>query len=130
MYWAVRDVSDGGLKLFTSDRPVIMTNGIGYDWSNLVMPISPTKAFMACNSPERMNDLKTMGTMEFISRCNAKVLRYAQKYAWNTNDDQTNVAKRHLSAEAEVSRQFFDAPRLRVLESIKNGLTRQQHEKS
>jgi len=70
MFWSVRDVSDGGLTLFTSDRPVVMTNGLGYDWSNLVMPISPTKAFMACNTVATMNELKSMKTMEFISLCN------------------------------------------------------------
>lgn len=113
MYWAVRDVSDSGLKLFTSDRPVVMTNGLAYDWSNLVMPISPTKAFMACNHAQRMNDLKAMRSTEFVSLCNTKVLRYAQKYAWNTTDDQINSANRHLSAEAEVSRMFFDAPPIR-----------------
>ena len=114
MYWSVRDVSDGGLTLFTSDRPVVMTNGLGYDWSNLVMPISPTKAFMACNTVALMNELKSMKTMEFISLCNMKVLRYAQKYAWNTNDDQINVARRHLSSDSETSRTFFDPPPLPI----------------
>jgi len=61
MYWAVRDVSD---KLFTSDRPVVTTNGLAYDWSNLVMPISPSKAFLVCNTVETMNQLKSMKTME------------------------------------------------------------------
>jgi hypothetical protein len=56
MFWSVRDVSDGGLTLFTSDRPVVMTNGLGYDWSNLVMPISPIIAFIAANSRERRDE--------------------------------------------------------------------------
>ncbi|UPK15813.1 DUF4238 domain-containing protein (plasmid) [Bradyrhizobium sp. 155] len=106
MYWSVRDVSDGGLKLFTSDRPVVMTNGLGYNWSNLVMPISPTKAFMATNTVEIMQQLKGMSTMEFIKLSNEKVLKYAQKFAWNTNADQINVARRYLSLDAEVSRTF------------------------
>jgi hypothetical protein len=110
MMWAVRDVSDGGLTLFTGDRPVVMTNGLGYDWSNLVMPICPTKAFMATNTKSTMDALRAMPTMQFTTECNAKILRYAQKYAWNVNDDQINVARRHLSAESDVSRTFFDAP--------------------
>ena len=75
MLWSVRDVSDGGLKLFTSDRPVVMTNGLGYDWSNLVMPISPTKAFIATNSRERHQEIHAMRTTEFTIKCNEKVLR-------------------------------------------------------
>jgi hypothetical protein len=119
MLWSVRDVSDGGLTLFTSDRPVVMTNGLGYDWSNLVIPISPTKAFIATNSRERHDEILAIRTTEFTSRCNEKVLRYAQKYAWNTDDQQINVARRHLSAESDVSRMFFDAPPLRTLQSMK-----------
>jgi hypothetical protein len=119
MFWSVRDVSDGGLKLFTSDRPVVMTNGLGYDWSNLVMPISPTKAFIATNSRERYREMHAMRTTEFTSKCNEKILRYAQKFAWNTDDLQINAARRNLSAESDVSRMFFDAPPLRTLQSMK-----------
>jgi hypothetical protein len=33
-----------------------------------------------------------------------------QKYAWAINNEQINVANRHLSLEADVSRTFFDGP--------------------
>jgi hypothetical protein len=110
MIWSVRDVAGAGLTLFTSERPVVMTNGLGYDWSNLVMPISPTKVFMATNTKKVMDDLKAMPVMQFVIGCNTKVLRYAQRYAWSINDDQINVARRHLSLESAVSRMFFEAP--------------------
>ena len=70
-----------------------------------------------------MNGLHAMKTIEFVSLSNSKVLRYAQKYAWNTNDDQINVARRNLSADADVSRTFFDAPPLRFLDSMKETKT-------
>jgi hypothetical protein len=110
MLWNVRDVSGNGLTLFTSDRPVVMTNGVGYDWSNIAVPISPTKAFVATNNREVMNTLITMPAMQFIIESNRRVLRYAQKYAWAVNNEQVNVANRHLSQESEVSRTFFDGP--------------------
>jgi Protein of unknown function (DUF4238) len=110
MLWKVRDVSGNGLTLFTSDRPVVMTNGVGYDWSNIVVPLSPTKAFVATNTTEVMNTIMTMPGVQFIIESNRRVLRYAQKYAWAVDNEQLNVAGRHLSLESEVSRTFFDGP--------------------
>jgi hypothetical protein len=110
MVWAVRNVAGTGLTLFTSDRPVVMTNGLGYDWSNLVMPLTPTQAFMATNTRETMEQLRAIPPTKFIIDCNTKVLRYAQKYAWAINNEQINVAQRHLSLESHVSKTFFDGP--------------------
>jgi hypothetical protein len=113
MIWAVRDLSGCGLTLFTSDRPVVMTNGLAHSWANIVVPLGPFKAFVATNSHETLRQIKEMPRIDFIRTCNEKVLRYAQKYAWNRDDNQINAAKRHLSIESEVSRTFFDAPPLR-----------------
>jgi hypothetical protein len=110
MFWNVRDISGNGLTLFTSDRPVVMTNGVGYDWSNVAVPISPIKAFVATNTRETMQAIMAMPPMQFIIESNRRVLRYAQKYAWAVNNEQINIANRHLALEAEVSRMFFEGP--------------------
>lgn len=110
MRWSVRDIGGTGLTLFTSDRPIIMTNGLIYDHAHLVMPVSPTKAFVACNTVEQEKLLLGMSNMDFIRASNEQVLKYAQQYAWNTDDQMVNIANRYLGVEAEVSRGFFDAP--------------------
>jgi hypothetical protein len=109
MRWSVRDVIDGGLKLFTSDRPILMTNGVAHDTSELVVPISPTKAFIACNSPIVEHTLQRMDSLTFVRACNVRVLKFAQKYAWNINDDLINAANRYLSLEAKDDQKFWEA---------------------
>jgi hypothetical protein len=113
MRWSVRDVADAGLKLFTSDRPIFMTNGLAYETSELVMPISPTKAFIACNSEIVEHSLHRMGSLSFARACNERVLKFAKKYAWNITDDLINTANKYLSAETEIAEQFWNAPSAR-----------------
>lgn len=110
MRWTIRDVSDSGIRLFSSDRPVIMTNGLSGPDAHLVMPISPKKAFVACNTKEIGERLHEARASEFAAECNRKVLRYAQKYAWNNDDSQINRVKEHLGADADVYEAFFTAP--------------------
>ena len=50
MQWHTADVSMVGRPLFTSDRPVIYSNGLAYANSHLVLPVSPTRLFVATNS--------------------------------------------------------------------------------
>jgi uncharacterized protein DUF4238 len=78
MRWAVRDVTDSGLKLFTSDWPVLMTNGLVGEKAHLVMPINPFKAFIASNSKEMEKELLGYTSTVFAKGCNRNILRYAQ----------------------------------------------------
>jgi hypothetical protein len=121
MRWSVRDVSDSGLKLFTSDRPVLMTNGLVGERAHLVMPISPSKAFVACNSEAMEREVLGYTSTIFAKGCNRNILRYAQKYAWNTDDQFINRANEHLAIDAAVGEAFFlDEPK-RALEEVRKG---------
>jgi hypothetical protein len=120
MRWFVRDVSSCGLTLFTSDRPILMTNGLAGDKAHLVMPISPTKAFVACNTEDTEQYLRNAAAMDFARGTNRNILRYAQKYAWHTNDDLIHRANEHLSVEADISEEFFRAQPRRALAKLKD----------
>lgn len=119
MRWAVRDISDSGVKLFTSDRPVLMTNGLVGDRAHLVIPLCPTKAFIACNSEQMESELLGYSSMVFAKGCNRNILRYAQKYAWNVDDQFINRANEHLAVEAEAGEVFFLAQPNRAREALK-----------
>jgi Protein of unknown function (DUF4238) len=119
MRWVVRDVSDSGLKLFTSDRPVLMTNGLTGEKAHLVMPISPTRAFIASNNETMERELLGHTSTEFAKGCNRNILRFAQKYAWNTDDQFINRANEHLSVDAAAGEEFFLAEPRRALEEVR-----------
>jgi hypothetical protein len=46
--------------LLTSDRPIVMTNGLAHATSHIVMPISPRRIFVAANNRETVKDLHDM----------------------------------------------------------------------
>lgn len=121
MRWSVRDVSDSGVKLFTSDRPILMTNGLIGAKAHLVMPINPYKVFVACNTKEIEDELFAIGSTDFAKGCNRNILRYAQKYAWNVDDQFINRANEHLAIDAVAGEAFFlaqpDRARKELIES-------------
>jgi hypothetical protein len=104
------DVPPVGRPLFTSDRPIIMTNGLAHTHSHLVMPISPTRLFLATNNEEEEQKLRAIPRRELVKLCNRNVIRRAQRYAWNTRDSELAFVRKHLSAEAELDRSCFSAP--------------------
>ena len=50
MQWAVIHFDEAHHLLLTSDRPIVMTNGLAHATSHIVMPISPRRIFVADNN--------------------------------------------------------------------------------
>jgi len=117
MRWTVKDISDSGMTFFTSDRPIVMTNGLAGEEGHLVMPISPQRAFIACSSEAKEQQLhRGFSSLEFARATNRSILRYAQRFAWHTDDTYINRAKEHLAIESHVSELFFAGAPRRALE--------------
>jgi len=116
MRWTVKDISDSGMTFFTSDRQILMTNGLAGEDGHLIMPISPVRAFIACSSEAKEQQLhRGFSSPEFARATNRNILRYAQKFAWHTDDTYINRAKEHLAVESHVSELFFAAAPRRAL---------------
>jgi hypothetical protein len=60
MQWAVIHFDETHHMLLTSDRPIVMTNGLAHATSHIVMPISPRRIFVAANNRETVKDLHDM----------------------------------------------------------------------
>ncbi|HVQ67949.1 MAG TPA: DUF4238 domain-containing protein [Bradyrhizobium sp.] len=110
MHWFTLDTTLARRPLFTSDRPIIMTNGLGYPASHLVMPISPARLFAATNTVEEENKLRSIPQRELAKMANRHVVRRAQKYVWNCDDQELDFVRKHMSAEAQIDREFFLRP--------------------
>lgn len=120
MRWSIRDVSDSGISLFTSDRPIIMTNGLNGPDAHLALPISPHKVFLACKNKDQEQKLLAARSSDFASECNKRVLRFAMKYAWNTDDTMINRANEHLGKDTDIGEEFWQAPINRALSSVED----------
>jgi hypothetical protein len=116
MEWRTIDVSGAGRPLFTSDRPIIHTNGMAYPDSYLMMPINPTRLFIATNHPMTARQFTETPPHKLVKGCNRHVIRRAQKYAWNIDETEVEFVRKHLSAEAAMDHKMWGTAYERALQ--------------
>jgi Protein of unknown function (DUF4238) len=97
MIWGVIKIDRSRYPLITSDRPIIMSNGLGRPDAHIVMPISPDQAFVAVKNEETRvqieNDAKKG---RFVERVNDLVVRQARKYVYGSDDRQRRFVENRL----------------------------------
>lgn len=81
----------------TSDRPVVMTNGLDKPESQLLIPISPRHIFVATNNVETENYIRKVWTdKQLIPQVNERVANQSRKYVWGVSDAQLSFVSRRL----------------------------------
>jgi hypothetical protein len=104
MLWAVIRFDEAHHLLLTSDRPIVMTNGLGHADSHLVMPISPRRIFIAANNQEtvtKLHDLAEAGGM--AQRLNNRMARQARRYVYGVDDSMLHFMEPRLGQKARWS---------------------------
>jgi Protein of unknown function (DUF4238) len=83
--------------LLTSDRPVVMTNGLDTDNAQLILPISPKHVFVATNNLNTENYIRSiMQRKQMIQQINERVTRQSHKYVFGLSDAQLLFVSRRL----------------------------------
>jgi hypothetical protein len=85
MAWHTADFSDSNSRLLTSDRPIIMTNGLSSEHAHVALPISPTHLFIAVR---RVKTLEQFKSLDLVQITNNKVAEQAIKYVYGINASQ------------------------------------------
>ncbi|WP_461325144.1 DUF4238 domain-containing protein [Bradyrhizobium diazoefficiens] len=111
MIGGTMDLSQTPYRLVTSDRPVVMTDGLGYTTSHLALPLSPTMLFVATNTQEMMNELQAIGSHDLVRNCNRWTVRHAVKYVWAQDHSHDELIEREMSADAKDEPSPFTGPR-------------------
>jgi hypothetical protein len=97
MSWFVLLADHARYPLLTSDRPIIMSNGLGQPQSYLMLPISPRRVFAAVNRREVIDQIQHDLTPDkFVESINGRVVRQARKHAYGTNDAQLRFVSNRL----------------------------------
>jgi hypothetical protein len=122
MEWWTIDVTSVGRKLFTSDRPVILEHGLAHPHSYLLLPISPTRIFLATNTREQANNLRAIPPRQLVKSVNKHIIRRAQRYGWGTDKSELSFVKKHLSQEAHLDMDFFRTVRRRLASGDETGI--------
>lgn len=102
MRWSLVTLKIPGRELLTSDRPIIMTNGIDHLEGHIVLPISPTQLFVAVNTIKMEDQLRTRDPRELMSRINDRVTSQAQKFVYSTDERQLRFVENRLGRSREL----------------------------
>jgi len=97
MLWGVATLNDLRPRFLTSDRPVVLTNGIGFEMSHIIMPISPRALFVAVNTLLKLTQLQQAlreGTL--LDHVNHTVAAQAQKFVYFHDDSQLGFIQDRL----------------------------------
>ena len=89
MAWGVLTFEGTRYPLLTSDRPIVMSNGLRVKDAHLVLPISPTAIFVAEREPNSDNAVRKLAKrVNLAEGLNKRIVRQARKFVWGTDDRQ------------------------------------------
>lgn len=106
MRWHVVTFSNMREPLLTSDRPIIMTNGIDKHLPNahIALPVSPYHLFVAVNDDEVLGAIQAMGPAEVLHNANDKVVLQAKKYVYGRDASQLAFVEPRLGQQLRPSK--------------------------
>lgn len=103
MQWSVVSTENASFDLLTSDRPVIMTNGLNKPDSYIVLPIGPKKIFLAVNNLSYVRRFAEAKTDTLVGDMNNTVVIFAVKYVWGYDDRQLRFVQNRMSTRSPPS---------------------------
>ncbi len=97
MRWMVLHDPRPPFLLLTSVRPVVMTNGIIYQNSQIILPISRRHVFVATNNVETENYIRDiMKRGELIPQIYDRVAKQSRKFVYGYDDAQLVFVSKRL----------------------------------
>lgn len=96
MRWGVVTFKKERHTLLTSDRPIIMTNGIAKPGDHLALPIGPRTLFIATNNIETEQMIRTIDPGILMAQINDRVASQARKYVYGNDNRQLRFVENRL----------------------------------
>ncbi len=97
MRWLVLKAHSPKFTLLTSDRPVLMTNGLKEENSQIIIPISPWHVFVATNNAKTERYVESVFARgQMIQQVNERVTLQSRKYVYGLDDSQLAFVSKRL----------------------------------
>jgi hypothetical protein len=93
MIFAILSPNSRPYPLLTSDRPMTITNGFGQRRACVVMPISPTKIFVAARDRNQIDEIAANITTKMV---NSTVAEQARDYVYGVDGTQLRFVANRL----------------------------------
>lgn len=100
MTWVTGRLYHADQPLLTSDRPIIMTNGLVQPEAHIVLPISPRIFFLAYRTEAVFNHIAAKSQKELAAQINDHVTRQAIDFVYAFDDSQTDFIQKRLGQRA------------------------------
>jgi hypothetical protein len=94
--WQTATVNAAKYPLLTSDRPIIMTNGLIQPDAHIVLPISPRRLFIATKNDETFQSFREMNPNELAQAVNNQVSQQAHKFVFGCDESQLRFVANRL----------------------------------
>jgi hypothetical protein len=92
--WTIYTFTFDNPKLLTSDRPVMMCNGLGRVGGHIAIPLGPRRVFLATQTAEIAD--RIVSDPRLAPNFNDRVARQAQTYVYGVNEDQIGFVEPRL----------------------------------
>ncbi|WP_176538886.1 DUF4238 domain-containing protein [Rhizobium sp. J15] len=96
MHWRVIDISVVSRRLMTSDRPIMMSNGMVQYAGHFALPISPTKLFLACTTVQFADQFCAMPTGKMVREVNKLVVGQGRKFIYAQDAAQLSDVRQQM----------------------------------
>lgn len=97
MHWRIIAMPEGAVKLLTSDRPLIMTNGLTVSDGHFAIAISPDRMFIATRSEAVYQQLMRGLTLKALAkRSNRLVVERAKRFVYAADQSQAAFIAKHF----------------------------------
>jgi hypothetical protein len=103
MKWFTHTVHKAKHPLLTSDRPVIVTNGLIKPSAHIVIPMSPRRLFIAVKEEATFRQIASMSPDELVHTANNKVAEQAHRFVYGSDDSQLRFVANRLGKRVRSS---------------------------
>jgi Protein of unknown function (DUF4238) len=104
MDWAVIRINRSRYPLLTSDRPLILSDGLRAPHGHILMPISPDRVFVAYQSDKTLDLIRAMSRQNnFVESLNDRIVRQARRFVYGTDDRQLRFVANRLGEKMQWS---------------------------
>jgi len=96
LHWSVLRLDRSDISLLTSDRPLILPDGLQRHDSYIALPIGPKTLFVAGRGPAWANRLGSLSPTRVVKEMNYFVVAQAREFVWGTDDRQLPFIQKHI----------------------------------
>lgn len=102
MSWVVCTFDVDQVPLMTSDRPIIISNGLDHEWGHVILPLNRSRFWIAYNHHTVFDQIKANIRSKLLPRSmNRWVVEHAYNYAYATDGKQSAFVDMRMRKRGE-----------------------------